>query len=280
VPYLPHTNPDHDEDLVARLAADDLPADEREGRIARAWVVECPACAELVADLLAIASATAALPPPRRTRDFRLTEADAARLRPAGWRGLVGRFGSPTFAFTRPLAAGMATLGIAGLLLATIPSGLGGASTAAPDRVSSPGGNGLGVQDSSGEYATGAPAAPPSAAAAPGVLAPGASAAPASGAPPSAAASADGRDTGSGSPLPASGSGGGSVTSGGGSKASASPAGVVATVNPAAEVPPGQGSALQDANGAGPSPLVLLSLVLLVGGLALGALRIVAGRIA
>lgn len=279
MPYLPHTSPDHDEDLVARLAADDLSADEREGRLARAWVAECPACAELVADLRAIAAATAALPPPRRTRDFRLTEADAARLRPAGWRGLVGRFGSPTFAFTRPLAAGMATLGIAGLLLATIPSGLGGASSAAPDRVSRPG-NALGVQDSSSERATGAPAAPPSAAPAPGVLAPGSSGAPPLEAPPSAAASADGRDSGAGSsPLPAAGSGGGSVTSGGGSKGSASPAGVAATASPAAELPPGEGYALQDA-GRGPSPLVVLSLVLLVGGLALGALRIVAHRIA
>lgn len=275
MPYLPHTNPDHDEDLVARLAADDLPADEPEVLVARAWVAECPACAELVTDLLAIASATAALPPPRRTRDFRLTEADAARLRPAGWRGLVGRFGSPTFAFTRPLAAGMATLGIAGLLLATLPSGFGGASSAAPDRVSSSGGNALGVQDSGSEYATAAPAAPPSAALVPGVMAPGASEAP-----PSAAASADGRDTGSGaSPLPASGSGGG-VTSEGGSKGSASPAAVAGTAKPAAEVPPGQGYALQDTDGGGPSPLVLLSLVLLVGGLALGALRIVARRIA
>ena len=69
------------------------------------------------------------------------------------------------------------------------------------------------------------------------------------------------------------------MTSGGGSKGSASPAGVVATANPAAELPPGEGYALQDA-GQGPSPLVLLSLGLLIGGLALGALRMVARRIA
>jgi hypothetical protein len=126
VPFLPHVRADHDETLVARLAANDLAPRELEA--ARAQVADCPACAELLADLRSIASATAQLPAPRRTRDFRLTEADSARLRPAGWRGLLARLGSPGFAFAKPLAGGLAALGVAGLILASLPSGLGGSA--------------------------------------------------------------------------------------------------------------------------------------------------------
>ncbi len=90
MPYLPHTRPDHDETLIARLAVDDLASDDRDRLRATTQVAECPACAELLADLRTIATAVAALPEPRRTRDFRVTEADAARLRPTGWRGARG----------------------------------------------------------------------------------------------------------------------------------------------------------------------------------------------
>ena len=130
MPFLPHVRPDHDETLVARLAADDLAT--REVLVAKAQVADCPACAELLADLRSIASATARLQGPQRTRDFRLTEADAARLRPAGWRGLLARLGSPDFAFARPVASGLAALGIAGLILASIPSGFGGSAASLP----------------------------------------------------------------------------------------------------------------------------------------------------
>jgi hypothetical protein len=136
MPALAHTRPDHDETLIARLAAADL--DDRETAEAHALVTACPACAQLQADLRAIMVATAGLPAPRRTRDFRLTDADAARLRRTGWRRLVGRFGDPRLAFTRPLATGLVTLGIAGLVLAVGPSFLpslgsaGGAPAQAP----------------------------------------------------------------------------------------------------------------------------------------------------
>ncbi len=121
-----HTRADHDETLIARLAADDL----TEGEVAHAQqlVGSCPACAELHADLRSIMAATAGLPAPQRTRDFQLTEADAARLRGTGWRRLLGRFGDPRLAFTRPLATGLVTLGIAGLVLASLPSFLSSAS--------------------------------------------------------------------------------------------------------------------------------------------------------
>ena len=285
MPYLPHTNPDHDEGLVARLAADDLPGDEPEGRLARAWVAECPACAELARDLQAIALATAALPPPNRTRDFRLTEADAARLRPRGWRGLVAQFGSPTFAFTRPLAAGLATLGIAGLLLATLPSGFGSASSSSGGLLS-PAGSAVGAQDSSSEYGSTAPqpgvaAGVPSAApaAAPSAAGPIEPAPAASAALPEAASptsSGYGRDILGSSPLPDAGGG---VSTQGGSKGVSSPATGTGGANPAA-APPGETSRLSGGSGGGPSPLVVLSVALLVIGIGLGALRIVARRVA
>jgi hypothetical protein len=126
MPAVVHTRPDHDETLIARLAAADLSG----GELAEAQelVATCPACAELHADVRSIMAATAVLPAPQRTRDFQLTEADAARLRATGWRRLLGRFGDPRLAFTRPLATGLVTLGIAGLVLAGAPSLLRSAS--------------------------------------------------------------------------------------------------------------------------------------------------------
>ncbi len=68
----------HDLDAVASLLDGDLlPADRA---TAARQVARCPACAALHQELLALSAATAALPAPARTRDFRLTAADAARL--------------------------------------------------------------------------------------------------------------------------------------------------------------------------------------------------------
>ncbi len=88
----------------------------------------CPGCASLLADLALLRVATAALPARPRTRDYRLTDADAARLRPSPWTSLVQWLASPRSA-VRPLAGGLATLGIAGLLLTTTPGFLGGSAT-------------------------------------------------------------------------------------------------------------------------------------------------------
>lgn len=129
MPTIHHAAPGHDETLIVRLAAADL--DSPAADAARAQVAACPGCAELLGDIRAITAATAALPAPRRSRDFRLSEAEAARLRPIGWRRLLGLFNGPSLAFTRPLATGLATLGIVGLLVAALPGGfgLGGAAT-------------------------------------------------------------------------------------------------------------------------------------------------------
>jgi hypothetical protein len=69
----------HDPALVASLFDGDLAGPDL--ATAQLWVATCPACASLHADLLALSQATRAQPTPARPRDFRLTPADAARLR-------------------------------------------------------------------------------------------------------------------------------------------------------------------------------------------------------
>ena len=128
---------DHDVFLVAQLAADDLRPSERP--VALELVANCHACATLLADLRAIASATTALPPvpaaAARPRDFRLTEEDAARLRRGSWRRWFGVARSPRLSFTQPLGVGLTTLGLVGMLISGGSFGFaagGSAPAAAP----------------------------------------------------------------------------------------------------------------------------------------------------
>jgi len=119
---------DHDELWLVAYAAGDLP--DRERVAAEELVRACPDCARLVEELRLIRAATASLPAPRRRRDFRLTAADAARLRPRGWRRLLVPLAGPRFAFSQPLGAGLVTIGIALLLLTTVPWSLPGSASA------------------------------------------------------------------------------------------------------------------------------------------------------
>jgi hypothetical protein len=92
----------------------------------------CPACRTLHGDLLTLQLAVGAAWAPRRPRDLRLTTADAIRLQQRRWRRLIGSVGTQRDALTRPLALSFTGLGLAGLLLATVPAGLSmGASGAA-----------------------------------------------------------------------------------------------------------------------------------------------------
>ena len=143
----------HDEELIAAFAAGDV-EDRGEAEKARSLVERCAFCRDLHRDLGVIravlqASGTAAQRAETRAapRDFRLTAADAARLRPGspivraatrlGWRARVGL---GVAAFGRPLGATLATLGVAGLLIGSLTLGgsplasMGGApaATAAP----------------------------------------------------------------------------------------------------------------------------------------------------
>lgn len=124
------THAAHDTVLVASLADRTLAPSER--ATAQALVDTCDRCADLHADLVALAAATRAMPTPARAHDYTLTADQAARLRGSAWRRFLGVFGSPRDALSRPLAVGLTTLGLAGLLVASLPSmSLGGASSAA-----------------------------------------------------------------------------------------------------------------------------------------------------
>jgi hypothetical protein len=117
VDHAPHA--DHDVLLVSAWVAGDVDANEQQR--AEALIASCADCAQLADDLRAIAAALPASGIPARPRDFRLTDADAYGARRAGPRWSLDALRSAL----RPAGAGLATLGIAGLLLAGV-SGLGG----------------------------------------------------------------------------------------------------------------------------------------------------------
>ena len=124
---------DHDaHDLLAVAALADREAAGEEADRARAQIAACPDCAALHADLVNLASATRQLPPVERPRDFQLRPTDAQRLHPNLLRRLFGSFGTARDGFSRPLAMGLTTLGLAGLMLGVIPGtlSLGGATNA------------------------------------------------------------------------------------------------------------------------------------------------------
>ena len=116
---LPSEHAQHDLSLIAAHAAGDLPDAERPR--ADALISSCTPCADLRRDLVAITAATRSVPPPfALTRDFRLDDAQASRLRRGSWvRALLAPFGASR-SVLRPIAAGVTSLGVAGLLVATM----------------------------------------------------------------------------------------------------------------------------------------------------------------
>ncbi len=99
--------------------------------LAQALLAACTECARLHADLLALALALPVATTPARPRDFTLTAADAERLRPRGLRHWLTLIGTSRDTITRPLAIGFTTLGLAGLLVATVPGALSGSGATA-----------------------------------------------------------------------------------------------------------------------------------------------------
>jgi len=119
-------------DLHVLAAAADRTVDDTTRSAAERQAADCRDCAALFADLRSISAGLAELPRELAvTRDFRISPERAARLRPAGWRGLVqALFG--TGPSLRPFASALTTLGIAGLLLTVgLPGLVGGFSSAA-----------------------------------------------------------------------------------------------------------------------------------------------------
>jgi len=118
MPHIPDSLHDtHDLELVAAFAAGDATGPALDA--ATTLVASCATCAQLHHDLRAIAAAIPAVPAPARTRDFRITSEQAARLGPTGIRGILAAFGSPRLSFAAPLGTGMPALGIIGVLVAS-----------------------------------------------------------------------------------------------------------------------------------------------------------------
>lgn len=184
-PQTPATRSDHaahDPTWMAALAARDPDLTPTELDRAQAALEFCGECADLFADLVAVSAAIPSGALPARPRDFTLTPADAARLRSRGIRRWFSAIGSTRDGITFPLALGLTTMGIAGLLLATVPGALSGAGGAA---------QALSTVGSAVEPASGGGNAAPSAAAAVPMPAAASAAPPAATAAPAAASSPD-----------------------------------------------------------------------------------------
>lgn len=159
---MQHPNhPDHDLTLIAGHAAGDLVDTERNR--AQALLDTCTDCATLHRDLIAIAAATRSLPNlATAPRDYRLSPEQAAQLHRGSWlRRALAPFGA-TRSATRPMAAAFTSLGIAGLLVATILPGMLGSVASAP----------TGAERDQAAIGAGASAAPAAPAATEAALAP------------------------------------------------------------------------------------------------------------
>ena len=117
----------HDRSQVAEAV-------DRGARLAPALQL-CGPCVSLHLELVALLAWLPRAALPARPRSYVLTAEDAHRLRPGGWRAWWSAIGSARDSLTRPLAVGLTTLGLAGLLLTAAPTlllGLGGAASSTP----------------------------------------------------------------------------------------------------------------------------------------------------
>lgn len=153
----------HDLTLVASLADHSLATSERAA--AETLVATCRECATLRADLELLVAATRAMPTPPRPISYTLTRGQAARLRPNPWRRLVAATGTARDGFTRPLAIGLTALGLVGLMVSSMPPiGFGGAASSAaseaPPALEAAPAPGGGVSDTTGQTDPGAAVVP------------------------------------------------------------------------------------------------------------------------
>ena len=121
----------HDLLLVAAHVAGDTSA--AEASRARELLAVCSECREIAADLAAITAASRRLPAVNRSRDFRLTPEDAARIRGRSlWSRLVDGLLAPR-GVGRAVPAALMTLGLAALMVSAIPGFPSAASPAVRD---------------------------------------------------------------------------------------------------------------------------------------------------
>ncbi|MDL2334962.1 MAG: hypothetical protein QFC55_02885 [Chloroflexota bacterium] len=119
----------HDRLLVARFAAGDaIGAQEHE---ARDLVRRCSECAALAADITAISTSVAQMPAAPRSRDFRLTSDQAARMRGSRLDRWLRTISGSGWATVRPLAAVALSVGLVMSVVGALPI-LGAAGTGAP----------------------------------------------------------------------------------------------------------------------------------------------------
>ncbi len=260
VPHTPATEAQGHAALVVALDAGDLAGADRAR--AERLTASCAGCAALLADLAAIRGAMTAVPVPARSRDYRLSDEDVARLRPPTWRRLLDWLAAPG-STVRPLATGLATLGVVGLLLTAGLPNLG-SSAAAPTM-----------------NAAGAPVESPGVA---GAQAPASDRlpAPAVGATPAPAAAGTGALAGRATAVPAPGPSsqpGQDVPAGPANDAASTPPGDQSTTSGAPERS-GGAKAAETAPATGPNiPVALVvSIALLLAGLGLFLARAIARR--
>jgi hypothetical protein len=131
---LPDAHRLHDRLLVARAVGEDV--DDLDQAAAAALFEACPDCRALAAQLRALRSTAASLPAARRPRDFRLSAAQAERLRGGMLRRLLEPLAGPTFGILQPLAGAVVAIGLGLLVVTSIP---GGASGGAAPQFAAPG---------------------------------------------------------------------------------------------------------------------------------------------
>ncbi|MEO8625691.1 MAG: hypothetical protein ABI452_03235 [Candidatus Limnocylindrales bacterium] len=120
----------HDRLLVARFAVGDASgAQEHE---ARDLVRRCSECAALAADISAISSSVAQLPAAPRSRDFRFTSDQAARMRGSRFDRWLRTITGSGWATVRPVAAVALSVGLVMSVVGALPI-LGTATTAPGD---------------------------------------------------------------------------------------------------------------------------------------------------
>ena len=124
----------HDRLLVTRFAVGDAYPGEVE--LAKELVRHCADCAALAADIRLIAARTADLPVVRRPRDFRISAAQAERLRGSWLERLLRSFSAPGWGLARPLASAALVVGLSLAVIGALP--LGVASSGAADTLTVP----------------------------------------------------------------------------------------------------------------------------------------------
>jgi hypothetical protein len=116
---IPTDHASHDQLLIAAHVAGDTSATESSQ--ASSLLAICPDCRQAAADLAAIAAASRDVPAPKRSRDFRLTQEQALRLRRRSPLARLGQILLAPGGPARALPGALMTVGLAALLVSAVP---------------------------------------------------------------------------------------------------------------------------------------------------------------